>query len=324
MPRFDGLRIAFDFVISKDDDLPLQIRFRVDTGGIYVVDYVRGGLLSTNVRDSTQSFCENNITVQMLSTTFDPENRLVAAELERRWEMALRDLEQAERSVQTPTPASRPRLRPELEAAFRAIGQNLPTLWEQTVLSTEQKKALLRCLLDKVVLHREPRDQIQVRIVWKGGEVTTMTVPIAVGSLAELSGAVEMEQLIVEWSQAGQLDEEMAEQLHERGFRSPMGTTLLPSTVKAIRLRHKIWQKRSQSHPRHMAGYLTVPELATAVGTTRHWIYDRIHNGTIVTSRDTKTQLYLFPDTPATRTQLEQLKHGTLQQLRFSQEYPDE
>src|SRR3954447_13929776 len=132
----------------------------------------------------------------------DPENRLVAAELERRWEMALRDLEQAERSVQTPTPASRPRLCPELEAAFRAIGQNLPTLWEQTVLSTEQKKALLRCLLDKVVLHREPRDQIQVRMVWRGGEVTTMTVPIAVGSLAELSGAAEMEQLIVEWSQA--------------------------------------------------------------------------------------------------------------------------
>src|SRR3954453_12147591 len=72
MPRFDGLRIAFDFVISKDDDLPLQIRFRVDTGGIYVVDYVRGGLLSTNVRDSTQHFCEHNITDQMFSTTFDP------------------------------------------------------------------------------------------------------------------------------------------------------------------------------------------------------------------------------------------------------------
>jgi len=254
----------------------------------------------------------------------DPENRLVAAELERRWEMALRDLEQAEQSVQTPSPASRPRLRPELKAAFCAIGQNLPTLWEQAVLSTEQKKALLRCLLDKVVLHREPRDQIQVRMVWRGGEVTTMTVPIAVGSLAELSGAAEMEQLIVEWSQVGQLDEEIAEQLQERGFRSPLGTTVLPSTVKAIRLRHKIWQKRSQSHPRHIPGFLTVPELAAAVGTTRHWIYDRIHNGTIGMRRDAQTKLYLFPDTPATRTQLERLKEGILQQLRFSQEHPDE
>jgi DNA invertase Pin-like site-specific DNA recombinase len=255
----------------------------------------------------------------------DPENRLVAAELERRWEMTLRDLEQAEQP--TPAPPSEgllPRLSPELEAAFRAIGQNLPALWEQAVPSTEQKKALLRCLLDKVVIHREPRDQIQVRIVWKGGEVTTMTVPIAVGSLAELSGAAEMEQLIMEWSQAGQLDEEIAEQLRQRGFRSPMGTTLLPSTVKAIRLRHKIWQKRSQSHPRHIPGFLTAPELAMALGTTRHWIYDRIHNGTIGIHRDSKTKLYLFPDAPATRTQLEQLKDGILQQLRFSQEYPDE
>jgi hypothetical protein len=128
----------------------------------------------------------------------------------------------------------------------------------------------------------------------------------------------------VEWSQTGQLDEEMAEQLRERGFRSPMGTTLLASTVKAIRLRHKIWQKRSQSHPRHIPGFLTVPELATVVGTTRHWIYDRIHNGTIVIRRDSKTKLYLFPDTLATRTQLEQLKDGILQQLRFSKEHPDE
>jgi DNA invertase Pin-like site-specific DNA recombinase len=254
----------------------------------------------------------------------DPENRLVAAELERRWERALRDLEQAEQPGQTPAPENLPRLSPELEAAFRAIGQTLPTLWKQAVLSTEQKKALLRCLLDKVVIHREPRDQIQIRIVWKGGETTTVAVPIAVGSLAELSGAAEMEQLIVEWSQAGQLDEEIAGQLRERGFRSPMGTTLLASTVKAIRLRHQIWQKRSQSHPRHMAGYLTVPELAMAVGTTRHWIYDRIHNGTIGISRDAKTKLYLFPDTPATRTQLEQLQCGILQQLRFSQEHPDE
>jgi hypothetical protein len=54
---------------------------------------------------------------------------------------------------------------------------------------------------------------------------------------------------------------------------------VLPSTVKAIRLRHQIWQKRSQSHPRPIPGFLTVPELAMALGTTRHWIYDRIHNG---------------------------------------------
>jgi hypothetical protein len=123
----------------------------------------------------------------------DPENRLVAAELERRWEIALRDLEQAEQTGQTTLPESLPRLSPELETAFRAIGQNLPSLWEQAVLSTEQKKALLRCLIDKVVIHREPRDQIQVRIVWKGGETTTVAVPIAVGSLTELSGVAEME-----------------------------------------------------------------------------------------------------------------------------------
>ena len=36
----------------------------------------------------------------------------------------------------------------ELKAAFTAIGEKLPQIWEQDLLSREQKKALLRCLIE--------------------------------------------------------------------------------------------------------------------------------------------------------------------------------
>jgi hypothetical protein len=53
-----------------------------------------------------------------------PENRLVAAELERRWEQRLREVTQAkktyERYQQAPQP---PLLPPERQETFRAIGQ---------------------------------------------------------------------------------------------------------------------------------------------------------------------------------------------------------
>ena len=92
---------------------------------------------------------------------------------------------------------------------------------------------------------------------------------------------------------------------------------VLPSTVKAVRLRHRLLVKRSQSHPRRIPGRLTVSQISAAVTLTPHWIYDRIHNGTIRVGRDRKTKLYLFPDEPKTITLFKQLRDGKLQKLRF-------
>ena len=63
----------------------------------------------------------------------DPDNRLVAAELERRWETALGALKQAEATYaqQRRPPAPTFPLPPEVRARFEAVGQHLPQLWRQ-------------------------------------------------------------------------------------------------------------------------------------------------------------------------------------------------
>lgn len=169
-----------------------------------------------------------------------------------------------------------------------------------------------------MVLHRSARDDVQTRIVWKGGATTTVQLPISVGSWAELSSANKMEAHILTLSREGTSDQEIARQLSDLGYRSPMRPAVLPSTVKTIRLRHHVFQKRSQSHPRSMAGYLTVPQLAQALDIARHWVYDRIHTGCIHITKDAHTGRYLFPDAPATRELFTQLTAGTLHTLRFS------
>lgn len=248
----------------------------------------------------------------------DPDNRLVAAELEQRWEAALRELKLAEEAYakrQHPKPVTE--LPKELKAAFTAIGQKLPELWQGEVLTQVQKKALLRCLIVMVVVHRVVTDKLRTRIVWKGGDTTTVDIPIPVGSLTELSNISELSARIVALSSLGLDDQTIALTLTAEGYRSPMRPTLLPSTVKRIRLEHGIMLKRSQSHPRRIAGYLTVPQIATALNFSQHWIYDRIHNGTIAITRHQETGLYLFPDQPNTLTQFQQLQAGQLQNLRF-------
>jgi DNA invertase Pin-like site-specific DNA recombinase len=257
----------------------------------------------------------------------DPDNRLVAAELESRWESALVTVKQAEARFQQQLSQLEdpPQLPPELKEAFTDLGRKLADIWEQPILTTSHKKALLRCLIDKVVIHRQRRGEtVHTRIVWKGGAVTTLQIPITVGAFADLAGAKEMEQIILERSQQGQSDEEIAEYLTALGHRSPIQPErVLTSTVKTIRLKHNIFQVRSQSHPRRVPGYLTLPQVAKAVDVALHWIYDRINNGTIQIVKDPKTGLYLFPDEPETLERFKQLKAGKLKNLRFSVEYQD-
>ena len=251
----------------------------------------------------------------------DPDNRLVAAELEKRCEDALRALREAEDTCAQRQPKlelSLP-LPEELKQAFMAIGQKLPKVWHQEILTREHKKALLRCLIDKIVIHRRVQDRVQTRIVWQGGDITSLEIPVPVGSFADLSSAAEMEQIILDLSRQGKLDEEIAEYLTALGHRSPMQTDrVLPNTVKIIRLRHGIFQKRSQSHPRRIAGHLTVPQIARRLDISTHWVYDRINNGCIRVVKDPETRLYLFPDEPATLEMFKDLKDGKLMNLRFS------
>jgi len=173
------------------------------------------------------------------------------------------------------------------------------------------------------VVHRLARDRVQARIVWKGGDTTTLSIPVPVGALKDLAGAQEMERLILERSAAGQLDEAIAEQLTAQGYRSPLGQVVLPSTVKIIRLKHGQFHKRSQSHPRRIEGALTISQIALALDMDPHWIYDRIHNGTIQVDKDPKTRLFLFPDEPATIEQFKHLRAGQFQHLRFSRGHQD-
>jgi hypothetical protein len=128
----------------------------------------------------------------------DPDNRLVAAALEARWEAALRERKQAEDTAtqeraRTVVPFV---LTAERKAAFSKLGGRLPPIWEQPILSQPQRKAVLRCLIDKVALHRVGRSHAQVRIVWRGGETTTLLVSVRVRRLAALPAAAEMERLI--------------------------------------------------------------------------------------------------------------------------------
>jgi DNA invertase Pin-like site-specific DNA recombinase len=235
----------------------------------------------------------------------DPDNRLVTGELERRWEQSLRELKVAERELeqeehQAPTYA----IPADLLELLKDAGARLPELWSSGLLKTTQKKTLLRSLIDKVVIHRVAHDQVQTRVVWKGGLTTSTTVPMTVGSFSRLSNAEEMEATIEQMAREGNSDQQIAEHLTSHGYRSPQADVVLASTVRAVRLRKRILHQAHQSHPRRVPGFLTIPQLADKLGISRSWLHDRIRSGTIKAVKDPRANCYLFPDTPQTLAEL--------------------
>src|SRR5215467_7146003 len=196
----------------------------------------------------------------------DPAYRLVAAELERRWEAALQALQEAQaqytRARQAPEDALRRTLSPELRETFSTMGQVLPTLWHQDTLRRAQRKALLRCLIEKVVVDRQVPDTIATRMVWRGGAVSELAVPCTVGTLRDVTGFAQMEAQILRLEAQGHSDEAIAERLTSQGFRSPQRLRVLASTVQTIRLRHGRLHRYRGPRPRRVPGCLTVSQLA--------------------------------------------------------------
>ena len=136
------------------------------------------------------------------------------------------------RARQAPGDALRRTISPALRETFSTVGQALPTLWRQDTLSRAQRKALLRCLIEKVVVDRQVPDTIATRLVWRGGAVSELAVPCTVGTLRDVTGFAQMEAQILRLEAQGHSDEAIAERLTSPGFARPSGRGCWPARSK--------------------------------------------------------------------------------------------
>jgi hypothetical protein len=114
----------------------------------------------------------------------------------------------------------------------------------------------------------------------------------------------------------GHSEAAIAEFLTSHGFRAPQRPRGLASTVQTLRLRHGRLHRYRGPRPRRVAGFLTVSQLATALGVKAHWIDHLMSQGRIVRQRDETTGLSLFPDRPDTLEALRQLRDGSVSERK--------
>ena len=96
-----------------------------------------------------------------------------------------------------------------------------PAVSKSLTRSDAQRKALLRCLIDKVVLDRGEHDVASARVVWRGGAVTNLEVKMKVNSIAMLTRGMEMRDRALDLARDGMPDVQIATVLTGEGHRSP-------------------------------------------------------------------------------------------------------
>jgi hypothetical protein len=239
----------------------------------------------------------------------DPQNRLVAAELERRWEAKLRQLQQTRENhtyfQQTPLPDTVP---PHLREQFRQVSDKLPELWG--TLSNAHKKELLRSLISQVIIKRPVPDQIAIRIVWISGCYTDQTALTPIHREQDVSGYEQMIDRIQQLWQQGYNDEQMAHQLTREGFHSARSPHVTTDSVLKIRLAHHWYLPRAQIRQVEMVdGYFTVRGLAKQLAINNSTVYRFIYNKVIApeyVKRDLQSGAYLIRQDKKLLEQLQQ------------------
>ena len=248
----------------------------------------------------------------------DPDNRLVAAELERRWEAALNEVRAAEEALARQSPPQgvvQMTIGKELNGKVIRLAGRLPEIWADRQTTDAQRKALLRCLVDKVVLDRGEHDVSRVRIVWRGGAITELEVKMRVNTITHLAKGAEMTERVLELARAKLHDDEIASILTDEGHRSPNCVDrVLPITVQRIRLRAGVRLDGQRTRWRHPPDVLSANELASILNIPVNWIYVQVRQGRLLIDRQ-PNGAHLFANTSTVVEAVRNLRDHSIDRL---------
>jgi len=190
----------------------------------------------------------------------DPDNRLVADELEAEWNRRLRALTEAHDEYERQRHADRAVLDEEPRRRILALATDFPRLWQAPGIPDRERKRMVRLLLEDVTLVKGRPITVHVR--FRGGATRTLTLPppLPAWALRQTSPEVvaEIDRLLDTYTEG-----QIARILTERGFRSGTGQLVTPMMVSRVRQRYGLRPRYQRLRDR---GLLTMAEAAQALG----------------------------------------------------------
>ena len=203
----------------------------------------------------------------------DPSNRLVAAELERRWNKALAaeaelEAELAVLEVGREHPITDAQKRDLLDFA-----RDIPRLWDNPDSPAEYKKRLLRIALKEITATSEG-ETIRLVLHWQGGDHTQVEFPKLQTGQDHYATAHDLVETVRKLARI-QSDTRIASILNKNQRRTAHGQIWTPVRVCSVRNHHAI--PVYSEGERQARGEMSVHEVADILGVTPTTIFRLIH-----------------------------------------------
>jgi hypothetical protein len=177
----------------------------------------------------------------------DPRNRLVASELERRWNTKLEEIEQIKMDLAS-LDHQRPSLTDADQERIRVLGENFADVWSDADCPGMLKKQIARTVIEEVIASDADENTLRFVIHWKGGVHTELTMPRPKSSAAQQTSMESLE--IIRKMAVRYGDDQIASVLNRLGHRTGKGLRWNQTRVKTARRNHDIaGQKRAKVDP---------------------------------------------------------------------------
>jgi Recombinase zinc beta ribbon domain/Helix-turn-helix domain len=169
----------------------------------------------------------------------DPCNRLVAAELEARWNAALIQVAEAEARLQADLQSHTSLSEEERNRLFE-LGSNLNAVWNDASAPIELKKRIIRTLINEIVVDvNHSSATVEMQIHWAGGVHTELKVRKNKAGHNANTTDRDVVELVRELALV-QPDSNIASTLNRLGYHSGSGKTWNETRVKHLRNYNKI------------------------------------------------------------------------------------
>lgn len=205
----------------------------------------------------------------------DPDNRLVAAELEARWNAALARLRDCDARLEAARAA--PATAPD-RACLMSLATDLESAWNAATTAMSAKQRLVRALIREIIVDvDDDKREVILVIHWHGGHHSELRVKKpgpgehTKSASAEADGVIR--DMATKWS-----DEHIAATLNRMGLTTGQGLTWTARRVSAHRLNHGIAGYESKNKDGRC---LTMSEAAAQLGVSHYAIRRLIKSGVL-------------------------------------------
>jgi hypothetical protein len=193
----------------------------------------------------------------------EPENRIVACELERRWNVALARVETMERELAQQAPPSEEVCAEERKRLLE-LGGDVRRAWHDPRADARLKKRIARAMIEEVIIDnvKDP-EWIEVVIRWAGGQHTMEKVSKFQRLVRRGQTGKDMVELVRGLAEVAP-DKEIARVLNRLGHKTGEGHAWIAARVTWYRHYHEIavYDPRSQKEK----GFINMAQAAERLG----------------------------------------------------------